>query len=99
MDPGELAENTGSDLDGDLEDEGESMKSWVECKQEGSAHYKTGEIEPIDLYRAGGMLRTFALASIIKYAFRSREVIDEETFMKNMDKIIHYAELLKAEKG
>jgi hypothetical protein len=77
------------------------MKSWSELKQEGSSHYKTGEVEPIDLYRAGGMLRTFALASIIKYAFRSRpeEGIDEEKFMLNMDKIIHYAELLKAEKG
>jgi len=76
------------------------MKEWDELKKEGSAHYKTGDVEPIDLYRAGNMLKTFALASIIKYAFRSRqeENIDNGTFMKNMDKIIHYARLLKAEK-
>lgn len=75
-------------------------KSWDELKKEGSAHYRTGDVEPIDLYRAGNMLKTFALASIIKYAFRSRpeENIDNGTFMKNMDKIIHYARLLKAEK-
>lgn len=76
------------------------MKEWSELKKEGSAHYKTGDVEPIDLYRAGNMLKTFALASIIKYAFRSREQegIDRETLNKNLDKIIHYAELLKAEK-
>ena len=75
-------------------------KSWDELKKEGSAHYRTGDVEPIDLYRSGDMFHDFALASIIKYAFRSRreENIDNGTFMKNMDKIIHYARLLKAEK-
>lgn len=76
------------------------MKTWSDLKQEGSAHYKTGDVEPVDLYLSGGMLHDFALASIIKYAFRSRrdEGLDEAMFMKNMDKIIHYAELLKAGK-
>lgn len=76
------------------------MKSWNELKQQGSAHYKTGDVEPVDLYRAGEMLHDFALASIIKYAFRSRrsEGADRATFLKNMDKIIHYASLLIAEK-
>jgi predicted phage gp36 major capsid-like protein len=75
------------------------MKSWNELKQQGSAHYKTGDVEPIDLYKSGDMLHDFALASIIKYAFRSREEeqLDRATFLKNMDKIIHYASLLKAE--
>lgn len=75
------------------------MKSWDELKQEGSKHYKTGDVEPIDLYRSGDMFHDFALASIIKYAFRSRrsEGADRATFIKNMDKIIHYASLLKAE--
>jgi hypothetical protein len=29
------------------------IKSWETLKQEGSQHYKTGGVEPIDLYRAG----------------------------------------------
>ena len=72
------------------------MRPWDELKREGSAHYKTGDIEPIDLYKSGGMLHDFALASIIKYAFRSRieEDIDREMLEKNLNKIIHYAELL-----
>lgn len=80
---------------------GESMKSWAECKQEGSAHYKTGEVEPIDLFRAGNMFHDKACSDIIKYAFRSRRDanIDKDLLMMNMDKIIHLAELLKAEKG
>lgn len=74
------------------------MKAWDDLKREGSAHYKTGDVEPIDLYLSGDMFRDFALASIIKYAFRSRraEGIDTATLEKNLNKIIHYAELLKA---
>ena len=72
------------------------MKTWDELKQHGSAHYKTGGVEPIDLYRAGGMFLDFALCSIIKYAFRSRNVSDIGLFTANMDKIIDYAEKLKA---
>ena len=80
---------------------GDQVKTWAELKKEGSEHYKSGAVEPIDLYRAGNIFAEFALASIIKYAFRSRpeEGIDGETFKKNMGKIIHYAELLIAEKG
>ena len=74
------------------------MKTWEELKQQGSEHYKTGGVEPVDLYRAGGMFRDFAICSIIKYAFRSREGVDVgiESFCANMDKIIDYAEKLKA---
>ena len=61
------------------------------AKKKGSEHYKTGGVEPIDLYKAGGMLRHFALCNIIKYAFRNRNLINP----KDMDKIIHYAEILK----
>ena len=77
------------------------MKSWAELKQEGSGHYKTGEIEPIDLYRAGGILHDFAIGNIIKYAYRSRQGmnLDRETLEKNMEKIIHYAELVMAAEG
>lgn len=70
--------------------------NWDELKNQGSEHYKTGGVEPVDLYKAGGMFRFFALCSIIKYAFRSRDLTDTELFLKNMDKIIDYAQKLKA---
>ena len=73
-------------------------EQWDDLKQHGSTHYKTGGIEPIDLYKAGGMLHDFALCSIIKYAFRSRLSLglDQETLEKNLDKIIDYSQKLKA---
>jgi hypothetical protein len=72
--------------------------TWDELKQQGSEHYKTGGVEPIDLYKSGGMFVYFALCSIIKYAFRSRDLMkkDKSLFIKNMDKIIDYAQKLKA---
>jgi hypothetical protein len=71
------------------------IKSWETLKQEGSQHYKTGGVEPIDLYRAGGMFRDFALCSIIKYAFRNRNP-EEPISLKDMNKIIDYAQKLMA---
>lgn len=59
-------------------------------KQFGSEHYKTGGIEPIDLYESGGILKHFAIGSIIKYAFRNREKISKD----DMNKIIHFASIL-----
>jgi hypothetical protein len=75
-----------------------TTKAWVDLKAQGSDHYKTGGVEPIDLYLAGGMFDEFALCSIIKYAFRSRPArqLDEMTFNANMNKIIDYAQKLKA---
>ena len=69
------------------------MSEW---KQGGSEHYKTGGVEPIDLYASGGMLRHFALASIIKYAFRNRDS-STPISSKDMGKIIHYATILLQE--
>jgi hypothetical protein len=63
---------------------------WEALKQQGSAHYKTGSVEPIDLYKAGGMFNNFARCSIIKYAFRMKGVED-------LHKIIHYVNLLLAD--
>ena len=65
---------------------------WSALKDQGSDHYKTGGVEPIDLYRAGGMFADFALCSIIKYAFRQRESLNA----RDLDKIIDYAQKLKA---
>lgn len=77
------------------------MKSWAELKQTGSDHYKGDGVEPIDLYRAGGILHDFAIGNIIKYAYRSRQGmdLDRKTLEKNMQKIIHYAELIMAADG
>lgn len=64
---------------------------WNRIKQGGSAHYKADGIEPLDLYRAGGILRPFAIGCIIKYAFRQRAAVSAS----DCDKIIHYAQILK----
>lgn len=71
---------------------GKAERAWAAVKRRGTGHYKTGGVEPIDLYRAGGILAPFAIASIIKYAFRQRKAIS----ISDCDKIIHYAEMLKA---
>ena len=77
----------------------EKRLDWVELKKQGSEHYKTdGGVEPIDLYRAGNMFRHFALCSIIKYAFRNRDT-EEPISMRDMDKIVDYAQKLKAACG
>jgi len=69
---------------------------WAELKLRGSEHYKShGEMEPIDLIRAGGMLRAFALASIIKYAYRNSDA-SRPISKSDMAKIRHFAEMLEA---
>lgn len=70
--------------------------TWDELKSGGSAHYKSigGAVEPIDLYRAKGVFKAFALCSIIKYAVRNT---DKELNPVDIRKIIHYAKLLLAE--
>jgi hypothetical protein len=74
------------------------MKTWDELKKQGSVHYKGGGIEPIDLYRDAGMFRDFAICSIIKYAYRNcdKGVTGDPVRVRDMEKIIHYAELLIA---
>lgn len=73
-------------------------KTWNELKESGSQHYKTGGIEPVDLYKDGGMFRHFALCSIIKYAFRNRN-IEEPVSEKDMLKIVDYAQKLIASRN
>ena len=65
-------------------------------KDKGSSHYKTGGVEPMDLYKAGGFLAPFAACSIIKYAFRMLNGGDWKK--SDIEKIIHYAEMIKEEK-
>jgi hypothetical protein len=70
------------------------MKTWKQCKLEGSKHYKTGEAEPMDVYKAKGVFKPFALCSIAKYAIRNT---DKDLNPQDIIKIIHYSELLLAE--
>jgi hypothetical protein len=70
-----------------------AKSKWDELKQRGSTHYKSSGVEPIDLYRSLGLFNDFALASIIKYASRQKQKGLNES---DLNKIIHYAELLKA---
>jgi len=66
-----------------------------DVKRKGSDHYKTGGVEPFDLLESGGILRDFAIGNIIKYAFRNRSQLGRPISKSDMDKIIHYAEVLK----
>ena len=74
------------------------MDAWNDLKKKGIEHYKTGGTEPVDLYVAGNMFHDFALCSIMKYAFRSRREMNLETdlLIKNLEKIIDYAQKLIA---
>lgn len=71
---------------------------WELLKKSGSEHYKSGGVEPIDLYKSGGMLQDFAIASIIKYAYRNRGELARPRGISvvDMNKIHHYASLLIA---
>ena len=66
--------------------------------KQGSEHYKTNSgVEPIDLYKAGGMFQDYALTSIIKYAFRNRKELnrtDYDKIISDMLKIKDLAEKL-----
>ena len=68
---------------------------WLRLKQEGSQYYK-GLTEPVDLYAAGGLFRDFALANIIKYAYRNRKGAGRPVNIDDLKKIIHYTRLLEA---
>lgn len=69
---------------------------WKKVKENGAKHYKTRGTEPIDLMRSGGMLRDFALGSIIKYAFRNRTEVCGKINREDLRKIMHYCEILLA---
>jgi len=73
-----------------------SGRTWMELKISGNPMYKTGSVEPIDLYKASGMFTHFALCSIIKYAYRYTKTRQRDR-VSNLNKIIHYAQLLIAQ--
>jgi hypothetical protein len=68
--------------------------TWDDCKQAGSEHYKTGQVEPIDLYESVtphpslNALQVKALTDNIKYSYR---MLTRGMNAKDTGKIIHYA--------
>lgn len=70
-----------------------SWPSWEQLKQGGSDHYKTGSVEPIDLYRSLGILDDFCIANIIKYAARQKK---KGVNGSDCGKILHYTRILMA---
>ncbi|MEA3421669.1 MAG: DUF3310 domain-containing protein [Acidobacteriota bacterium] len=68
--------------------------NWKEIKQQGSGHYKTGDVEPIDLFKSGGILWDKVIADIIKYAYRNRRELKEPVRLKDIEKIKHCADML-----
>ena len=73
------------------------MNHWEEVKKGGSQHYKEGEVEPIDLYRSGGILLDWAIGEIMSHAFRNRGQITARINPKDFEKIKHYAEIILAD--
>lgn len=62
-----------------------------EILKRGSAHYKAGDIEPIDYMFANALGEPFCLGCIIKYATRCNL---SGTKRKDLEKIIHYTEFI-----
>lgn len=71
-------------------------RTWKELKNEGSEHYQCGNVQPIDLYREKGTFTPWALTEIAQHAIRNMGNVRQD-FVRDMEKIIHYAELLIAE--
>lgn len=74
-----------------------SVDTWTCVKKSGSSHYKSRGVEPLDLYKSGGMLRDYVITSIIKYAFRNRREVCARISISDMEKIKHEADILIAE--
>lgn len=72
--------------------------TWEDIKKDGSGHYKDGGVEPIDLYRDIGILRHWVIGEICQHALRNRDM-QNPVNPKDMDKIIHYAKMLKVAYG
>lgn len=60
------------------------------CQTEGSEHYKSRTIEPIDYLYANNLLEDFAIGNIIKYATRFKHTRNPA----DLKKVSDYAHIL-----
>lgn len=71
--------------------------AWEELKKRGSQHYKTGDTEPIDLYKcirphsSLSALDIKALTDCIKYSYR---MLNKGANKSDCDKIRHYIDMV-----
>lgn len=68
------------------------------CNTEGSGHYISKEIEPVDVAIVNNMFEDFALTNIVKYAIRFKDTRNPD----DLKKISDYATILcgvELEKG
>lgn len=74
------------------------IPTWKDIKKDGQPAFKTGEVEPIDLYKAGNILHDGLVWNMIKLAYRSRRElnISLEDMVHNMTEVIHYANIMLA---
>jgi len=75
------------------------IPEWDEIKKNGQQHYKQNngyDIEPIDLYKSGGILHDGIIWNIIKNAYRCRREVHPkfEDAQHYMTEILHYANML-----
>ena len=74
----------------------------ITCRKETRRHYLWYEYEPIDLYRSMGILRQWAIIEICQHALRNigtGKPEDSPVKNRDMEKIRHYAEILKVACG
>lgn len=76
-------------LDNATEEEWNAARRSALSRQVGGGHYKGFTIQPIEFVMANNL--NFCEANIIKYACRHHE----KGGIQDVDKIIHYAELMK----
>ncbi len=85
------------------------MTKWKDLKKKGNPSYKGKLVEPIDLFKEGEILWDWCIGEIIAKAYRNREiqtwdmtgdgiyiVTDPTQVKKDLDEIIHHAEMIKA---
>src|SRR5512146_1703708 len=71
--------------------------NWAEIKQSGSKHYRTGDVEFLDLAKANGTLQDWAINEGVQHFLRNLKSLDTLKTMKcieDMHKVIHYANML-----
>jgi len=73
-----------------------NFQSWDELKKEGSAHYKDGDAQMIDIYKQKGTFTPWAINEGTQH-FQRNAPEKRDCFVEDMVKLIHYAKLLIAE--